>query len=228
MKQFINGICRICGQDHKDVMKRDELIEFSKLVFGEHQFEYRTGLSDWDSKRGYTPRYNLDQKYYEQVAKYRAKFRDIDVLREQLNLNLSKVERCEREYYKGIGYEWLVTLNFREDLEVDELKIFIEKLLKANYRYLKCGKFVVEYHTEHGNHWHIHIALKSLCGRKKSSIINQLASKFDLANNFVDIRKTFTDPEEYVEGIKTNSKGKYLAQDIQLREELKIKHLYYI
>lgn len=209
MKQFINGICRICGKDHKDVMKDDTLQRYVALLY------------DQSNSGG-------GASFCEQLYEQRMKYRDMDVLREQLNRNLARIERCERAYYQGVGYEWLVTLNFREDLEVDELKIFIEKLLKANYRYLKCGKFVVEYHTEHGNHWHIHIALKSLCGRKKSSIINQLASKFDLANNFVDIRKTFTDPEEYVEGIKTNSKGEYLAQDIQLRNQLKIKHLYII
>lgn len=209
MKQFINGICRICGKDHRDVMKDDTLQRYVALLYD----QANSGGDD-----------EFSNKLYQQ----RMKYKDIDVLRAQLDSNLARIERCERAYKLGIGYEWLVTLNFSEDLEVEQLKIYIEKLLKSNFRYLKCGKFVVEYHTKEGNHWHIHIALKTLCGRKKSSIITQLAKQFNLAKNFVDIRKTFTDPEDYVEGIKTDSKQEYIGQDIYLRNKLKLKHLYII
>lgn len=209
MKQFINGICRICGKDHRDVMKDDTLQRYVALLY------------DQSNSGG-------DDAFSQKIHEQRIKYRDIDVLREQLDSNIARIERCERSYKQGIGYEWLVTLNFSQDCTNLEIMYNIEKLLKSNYRYLKCGKFVVEYHTEHGNHWHIHIALKTLCGRKKSSIIYQLAKQFNLEQNFVDIRKTFTDPEDYVEGIKTGSKQQYIGKDIYLRNKLKLKHLYII
>ena len=208
MKQFISGICRICGKDHKDVMRDDTLVRYVELLYDAN-----------------TTGEEVDISYAMLLKKQRKKYESMNVAAEQLRQNLARVEKCNKMYHLGIGYQWLVTINFDKDVDIKDK---IENLLKANYRYLKSGKFVVEYHTKEGNHWHIHIALKTLCNRKKNSIVVQLAKLLGVANNFVDVRRTFTDPEDYVEGVKTNSKLEYLVMDKQLRDKLEIKHLYYI
>lgn len=208
MKQFVSGICRICGKDHKEVMRDDTLVRYVDLLY--------------DSN---TTSEHVDMSYAVLLKNQRNKYKDMNIATEQLRQNLARIEKCNKMYHLGIGYQWLVTVNFGQDVDIKDK---VEKLLKANYRYLRSGKFVVEYHTKEGNHWHIHIALKTLCNRKKNSIIVQLANLFDVANNFVDVRKTFTDPEDYVEGIKTDNKLEYLVMDKQLRDKLNIKHLYYI
>lgn len=225
MKQFISGICRICGKDHKEVMKQNNLVEYAMLVEEDMSLITSVDKETWSAKYGYNHIKVPDKEFHQMLMKQRKKYKSMNVLAEQLRQNLARVEKCSKMYHLGIGYEWLVTINFAEDVDIKDK---IEKLQKANYRYLKHGKFVVEYHTKEGNHWHIHIALKTLCNRKKNSIIVQLAKLFGVANNFVDVRRTFTDPEEYVEGIKTDSKLEYLVMDKQLRDKLGIKHLYFI
>lgn len=225
MKQFISGICRICGKDHKEVMKENTLIEFAMLVDEDMSLITLVDKETWSAKYGYNIKQVPDKEFHQHLMKYRKKYVDMNVAAEQLRQNLARVEKCNKMYHLGVGYEWLITINFDKDVDI---KHKIENLLEAKYRYLKSGKFVVEYHTKEGNHWHIHIAIKTLCNRKKNSIIVQLAKLLGVANNFVDVRRTFTDPEEYVEGIKTNSKLEYLVMDKQLRDKLEIKHLYYM
>jgi len=214
-KQFIHGVCRVCGKDHKDVMRNSDILQ-----------QYR-----WITECIATTRRNLPGHYFveEDIKVFKKWLKDHAFPeKEDLEKNLAAVARCNKLFRTSIGYEWLVTINFTEDYDIELLKDNIEKLLKANYRYLKEGKFVVEFHGKTTNHWHIHIAIKSLLNRRKASIAKQLSNLMGVAQNFVDVKQSYGDPEDYVAGIKTDSKKKQLDLDVELRNSLNLKHLYII
>jgi len=216
-KQFIHGICRICGKDHKEVMK-DNSIYMQYL--GIQECISTTRLNNIEMS---------DAQVLTDMSLFKKWLKDHPFPeREDLKKNIAAVERCNHLFRKSIGYEFLITINFTEDYDLDLLKDNIEKLLKANYRYLKDGKFCVEFHGKKTNHWHIHVAIKSLLNRRKASIAKQLSKLMGVAQNYVDICQSYGDPEDYVAGIKTETKKEQLELDIELRNKLKLKHLYII
>ena len=230
-KQFLHGICRICGKDHKDVMRDDSMVRYANWIthFNGHtpvvKKKPRFALVDDKYEKSWVL---VPDKFLEIFRRHLKEF-DVDIIqKKQLKNNISRVEECNQKFINGIGYEYLVTINFTEDYDLDLLKDNIEKLLKANYRYLKKGKFVVEFHGKEKNHWHIHVAIKSLLNRRKASIAKQLSKLMGVAQNYVDICQSYGDPEQYVLGVKTDSKREQVELDIELRNKLKLKHLYII
>lgn len=215
-KQFIQGICTICGKDHRQVMLQDDII---KQYYWVQECISHTERSTVVNGEFAEADIVYFRKYLEEHS---------NPQREQLEYNMKCISDCEVKFHNGIGYEWLITINFSEDYDIEQLKDNIEKLLKANYRYLKQGKFVVEFHGKEKNHWHIHVAVKSLLNRRKASIAKQIAKLMGIRQNFVDVRQSYGNPEEYVAGVKTDSKKEQIELDIELRNKLKIKHLYII
>ena len=112
MKQFISGICRICGKDHKDVMRDDTLVRYVELLYDAN-----------------TTGEEVDISYAMLLKKQRKKYESMNVAAEQLRQNLARVEKCNKMYHLGIGYQWLVTINFDKDVDIKDK---IENLLKAN------------------------------------------------------------------------------------------------
>lgn len=216
-KQFVHGICRVCGFDHKEIMQRDDVMRQYLWI------EECIGITERNCIENTREEIQADLDYFRRWLEEH-KFPQ----KEDLERNLAHVERCHKNFITSIGYEWLITINFTEDYDIELLKDNIEKLLKANYRYLKNGKFVVEFHGKKTNHWHIHVAIKSLLNRRKASIAKQLSTLMGVAQNFVDVKQSYGDPEQYVAGIKTESKKEQLEKDVELRNSLNLKHLYYI
>ena len=221
-KQFVNGVCVICGKDHRDIMRNDEIIRkyhwveemvgVTKNLLVDHD-EYAISVKQLNEDVDFFQKYLKEHLFYEN---------------EQLQANLAHVSHCEKAFQTGVGYEYLVTIGFSKSISIEQLKANIEKLLKANYRYLKHGKFCVEYHGKTENHWHIHVAIKSLLNRRKASIAKQLSNLLGVEQNFVDIKRSYGSPEDYVAGIKTDTKKDQVLKDIELRDLHKIKHLYII
>ncbi len=229
-KQFIHGICKICGNDHKDVMRDDTMVQYADFLNDfkpEFTFKKKPKFALVDDK--YEKQWILiPNKHLEMFRRHKNDYNLDLIKKKQLKDNIRRVEECTQKFIHGIGYEYLITINFTEDYDTDLLKDNIEKLLKANYRYLKKGKFCVEFHGKKTNHWHIHVAIKSLLNRRKSSIAKQLSKLMGVAQNYVDICQSYGDPEDYVAGIKTETKKEQLELDIELRNKLKLKHLYII
>lgn len=234
-KQFVNGVCVICGKDHRDVMRNDDIIRrynwISECVgLTKNILQTPDYPSEYHAKHGLDPIYRIDPKQCKEDIDFFENYLKEHLFyeKEQLQANLAHVSRCEKAFQTGVGYEYLITIGFSKTITVEQIKDKIEKLLKANYRYLKLGKFCVEYHGKSENHWHIHVAIKSLLNRRKASIAKQLATLLGVEQNFVDIKRSYGSPEDYVAGIKTDTKKKQVLKDIELRNLHKIKHLYII
>lgn len=234
-KQFVNGVCVICGKDHRDVMRNDDIIQQYRWVsecvgHSKNILQTPDYPSEWHAEHGVDPIYRQPKEEVEADILVCKKYLEEHLYyeKEQLQANLAHVSRCEKAFQTGVGYEYLITIGFSKSISIEQLKENIEKLLKANYRYLKHGKFCVEYHGKSENHWHIHVAIKTLLNRRKASIAKQLSNLLGVEQNFVDIKRSYGSPEDYVAGIKTDTKKDQVLKDIELRDLHKIKHLYII
>lgn len=208
--QFQNGICKVCGEDHRDVMRlrmlssRPETVKVINSHSGLRSQYQKIYLDMFDTC--------IDSVLPEHLHA-------ID-----LQCALRAIEKCKTKWYRGSNYNRMITLNFKKGTNMHKpIDILLEKMQKISY--LNSAKFVVENYTKEGQHPHIHMVIKSERKPKKSAIIKQFSTWLKIQPNFIDVRKCMS--QGYVEGIKTDTKAEYLEKDTSWRNENDIKHIYF-
>lgn len=123
----------------------------------------------------------------------------------------------------------LITIALPNDYNIEKLKKSIQTL---KYKYIINGKLCVENYSDSGKtNLHIHILKEKTY--TKSKIIRDMARRFKVAPNFIDVA-TGRDPVlyntrlDYVLGNKTDKKMEDVEKNKVWRKENKIKDVYYI
>lgn len=133
-----------------------------------------------------------------------------------------RVWKEEQEYIcTGERYHNFITINL-PDVESEYLNYY-KKLINWDIVWLKGAKAVYELHTESGQHPHFHII--SYSKRKKSTLIRDVAKKFKIEKNFVDviqIRTLYNKHIDYINGTKVEHKQEYIDEDNNWRSSLNI------
>ncbi len=145
-QQFQNGICKVCGDDHRDVMRLKTLSfrEANAMIIN----------SDPKLKKRYCDIYlNMFDCYIDKIRPEH--LHSID-----LQLSLNHIEKCKTRFYANSNFQRMITLNFKKGTDIKK-QIEILNLKLGTISWLKNAKFVVENYTKDGEHPHIHMMIKS-------------------------------------------------------------------
>lgn len=143
-------------------------------------------------------------------------------------IRLLRVYGLYSEFYEEKPHQ-LITIALPNDYDIEKMK---KTILGLKYKYIINGKLCVENYSDNGKiNLHIHILKEETY--TKSKIIRDMASKFKVEPNFVDVatgrdQELYNTRLDYVLGTKTDKKMEDVEKNKIWRKENKIKDVYYI
>ncbi len=132
---------------------------------------------------------------------------------------------CERPPEKP---HWFITIALSNDRDPVEM-VNITKGL-SRHSYMTNYMFSIEFYSKSGENQHIHILV---WGNKvnKTKCIRDFSRKYDVSANFIDVKyskrqRDYDNRENYIKGIKEDSKMESVQKDREKRASLCILDYY--
>lgn len=117
---------------------------------------------------------------------------------------------------------WFITIALPNDRDPVEMVNLTKSL--SRYAYMTNYMFSIEFYSKSGENMHIHILV---WGTKvnKTKCIRDFSRKYDLSANFIDVKYSkresdYSNRENYIKGIKEDSKMDSVQKDREKRASL--------
>lgn len=173
-------------------------------------------------KETYLPEHYATNRYaYQQLVRdMKIKLNSKSVL-DSMYVSLSKdVKQTINRFFVTIGFNHQ-TWSINKCLELIQVILSFDWLITA--------RIVFELHRENGEHPHIHMLIETT--QPKSKVVEKLwaakgIKKIVLKKTFIDVKVALVSHDDYIAGIKQESKMKYVEMDRQWRLENDIEPYY--